>query len=159
MQRMRRSARAFTQACTYPDGTKVSCAAMLDIEGGKIGRQTAVQATKGFARFARSERISEAVRRAERGLVDADLGGGVVKQRVARPGQGRSGGYRVLIAYRAKARAVFLFGFAKSAQANIGDDELATLREIASGWFKADEAALARALAQGAIQEVDDEEE
>ena len=69
---MRRCARAFTQACTYSDGTKVSCAAMLDIEGGKIVRQTAVQATKGFARFARSERISdaslsEAVRRAERG--------------------------------------------------------------------------------------------
>ena len=93
--------------------------------------------TRGFARFARSERISdaslsEAVRRAEPGLVDADLGGGVIKQRVARPGQGRSGGYRVLIAYRAKARAVFLFGFAKSAQANIEDDELATLREIGS---------------------------
>jgi hypothetical protein len=120
--------------------------------------------TRGFARFARSERISdaslsEAVRRAERGLVDADLGGGVIKQRVARPGQGRSGGYRVLIAYRAKARAVFLFGFAKSAQANIDDDELATLREIASGWFKADDAALARALAQGAIEEVNYEEE
>jgi ketosteroid isomerase-like protein len=35
---------AFTQACTYPDGTKVFCAAMLDIEDGKIVRQTAVQA-------------------------------------------------------------------------------------------------------------------
>ena len=120
--------------------------------------------TKSFARFARSERITdaglaEAVRRAERGLVDADLGGGVIKQRVARPGQGRSGGYRVLIAYRTKARAVFLFGFAKSAQANIEDDELITLREIASGWFKADDAGLARALAQGAIQEVAYEEE
>ena len=67
--------------------------------------------TKGFARFARRERISdanlgEAVRRAERGLVDADLGGGVIKQRVARPGQGKSGGYRVLVAYRAKALSV-----------------------------------------------------
>ena len=120
--------------------------------------------TKSFARFARSERISdaslcEAVRRAERGLVDADLGGGVIKQRVARPGQGRSGGYRVLIAYRAKARSVFLFGFAKSAQANVEDDELATLRDIAAGWFKADDTALARALQQGGIQELDYEEE
>jgi len=66
---------------------------------------------------------------------------------------------RVLIAYRARARAVFLFGFAKSAQANIEDDELATLREIAAGWFKADDTALNRALAQGAIQEVAYEEE
>jgi len=63
--------------------------------------------TKSFVRFARRERISdaslcEAIRRAERGLIDADLGGGVIKQRVARAGQGRSGGFRVLIAYRAE---------------------------------------------------------
>jgi hypothetical protein len=45
-------------------------------------------------------------------VVDADLGGGVIKQRVARVGQGRSGGYRMLVAYRAGARAVFLYGFA-----------------------------------------------
>jgi hypothetical protein len=84
---------------------------------------------KLFARFSRSERISdqslvEAVKRARRGLVDADLGGGVVKQRIARPGQGRSGGYRVLMAYRQGARSVFLYGFAKSERANIGDDEI-----------------------------------
>jgi len=73
------------------------------------------------------------VQRAERGLVDADLGGGVIKQRVARPGQGRSGGYRVLLAYRRKTRAVFLFAFAKSERDNIDDNELATLRDIARG--------------------------
>jgi len=122
--------------------------------------------TRGFARFARRQRIAdaslyEAIRRADQGLVDADLGGGVIKQRVARPGQGRSGGYRVLIAYRRNARAVFVFGFAKSEQANIDDDELATLRDIAKGWLEADGTALARALADGLIQEVkhDDEEE
>ena len=59
--------------------------------------------TKLFARIARKERISdrslaEAIERAERGLVDADLGGGLIKQRVAREGQGRSGGYRMLVA-------------------------------------------------------------
>lgn len=107
----------------------------------------------------RRERISdaslgEAVRRAERGLIDADLGGGVIKQRVARPGQGRSGGYRALIAYRPKARAVFVFGFAKSAPDNVDEDELATLRDIAKGWLEAEAQALARALAQGLIQEV-----
>jgi hypothetical protein len=116
--------------------------------------------TKWFARFARRERISDAslcaaIGRAERGLVDVDLGGGVIKQRVARPGQGRSGGYRVLIAYRAKARSVFLFGFAKSARANVADDELATARDIAKAWLEADGAALARAMADGLIQEVD----
>jgi len=122
--------------------------------------------TKWFARFARRERIAdeslaEAVRRAERGLVDADLGGGVIKQRVARPGQGRSGGYRVLAAYRRKTRAVFLFGFAKSERDNVEDDELATLRDIARSWLEADDKALARAVEDGLIQEVayDDEEE
>ena len=65
-----------------------------------------------MARFTRRERISdrnlrEAIERAERGIVDADLGGGLIKQRVARAGQGRSGGYRMLVAYRVRDRAVF----------------------------------------------------
>ncbi len=60
-----------------------------------------------FARFTRRERIADArlcdaVERAGKGLVDADLGGGLIKQRIARQGQGRSGGYRTLMAYRAK---------------------------------------------------------
>jgi hypothetical protein len=117
-----------------------------------------------FARFARSARITDtdlrdAVARAERGLVDADLGGGVIKQRVARPGQGRSGGFRVLIAYRARTRSVFLFGFAKSARGNVDDDELATAREIAKAWLEADAKAITNALVQGIIQEVDHGEE
>jgi hypothetical protein len=116
--------------------------------------------TKGFARFARRERISDAylcgaVRRAERGLLDADLGGGVIKQRMARPGQGRSGGHRVLIAYRPKTRSVFLFGFAKSARGNVDEDELATAREIAKGWLDADGKGLALAVAEGLIEEMD----
>lgn len=120
--------------------------------------------TKQFTRFARRERIAdaslvEAVRRAERGLVDADLGGGVMKQRVARPGQGRSGGYRVPLAYQRTTRAVFLFGFAKNERENIEDDELATLRDIAKGWLQADSKALAGAVANGLILEVPYDEE
>jgi hypothetical protein len=120
--------------------------------------------TKAFGRFARSQRISDAslcdaIRRAERGLIDADLGGGVIKQRVARPGQRRSGGFRTLIAYRAKTRSVFLFGFAKNERDNVDDDELTTLREIAKGWFAADVRGLAKAMAEGLIQEVSYDEE
>lgn len=60
---------------------------------------------KAFWRFQRRERIADkalakAVRAARSGLAGADLGGGLVKQRVARPGQGKSGGYRTIIAYR-----------------------------------------------------------
>jgi hypothetical protein len=76
------------------------------------------------------EYTSEAVARAGQRLIDADLGGGVIKQRAARPGQGRSGGYRLLVAYRAKHRVVFLYGFAKRERENIEPDELVTLREI-----------------------------
>ena len=98
--------------------------------------------TRAFGRFARKERLGdrllrEAIDRAERGVVDADLGGNVIKQRVARPGQGRSGGYRTLIAYRSRTRAVFLFGFAKNDMDNIDDDELKELRKAAAellGW-------------------------
>jgi hypothetical protein len=106
--------------------------------------------TRAFGRFARKERIGdaflcEAIERAEGGVVDADLGGHVIKQRVARPGQGRSGGYRTLIAYRSKTRAVFLFGFAKNDQDNIDDVELKELRKAAAqmlGWHDKDVAAL-----------------
>ena len=62
-----------------------------------------VYAIKGFERFRRKERIRpivlvEAIDRAMRGLIDADLGGGLIKQRVARLGEGKSGGYRTIIA-------------------------------------------------------------
>jgi hypothetical protein len=119
--------------------------------------------TKWFARFARKERISdrrlsEAVRRAEQGLIDADLGGGVIKQRIARPGAGRSGGYRTLIAYRREAKAVFLYGFAKSERDNVEDDELNTARDIAKSWLDAGPQRIAQALEQGIIEEVDYED-
>lgn len=68
--------------------------------------------TRWFERFARKERLSdatlrEAIARAERGLIDADLGGGMIKQRLARPGQGRSAGYRTLVVFRRGDLAVF----------------------------------------------------
>ena len=93
--------------------------------------------TRAFERFAKKERLEdqalcEAIGRAERGAVDADLGGGVIKQRLARQGQGRSGGYRTLIAFRSQARAVFLFGFAKKDLDNIGDADLKRLRQAAA---------------------------
>ncbi len=109
--------------------------------------------TRAFVRFARKERIGdpllcEAIERADRGVVDADLGGQVIKQRVAPPGQGRSSGYRTLIAYRSETRPVFLFGFAKSDQDNIDDDELKNLRKAAAemlGWNDKDVTALVTA--------------
>ena len=115
--------------------------------------------TKWLARFARRAGITdrglaEAIARAERGLVDADLGGGLIKQRVARSGQGRSGGYRMMVAYRVRGRAVFLYGFAKNERDNIEPDELLSLREIATAWLDADPDNVAQALEADELQEV-----
>ncbi|HWU50940.1 MAG TPA: type II toxin-antitoxin system RelE/ParE family toxin [Asticcacaulis sp.] len=90
-----------------------------------------------FEKFARKEKIEdatlvEAIRNAEKGLIDADLGGGVIKQRVARPGAGKSGGYRTIIFYKAQDRAVFVYGFAKNDRANLEPDELKEYR-LAAG--------------------------
>ena len=120
--------------------------------------------TKWLARFARRERIadkslSEAIERAERGVIDADLGGGLIKQRVARHGQGRSGGYRMVVAYRTKTMAVFLYAFAKNERDNIDADELLSLREIARGWLAAEAEKIALALVDGALQDVGDDED
>lgn len=88
--------------------------------------------TKVFRRFQRKEgmtdaALADAVRRAEEGLVDADLGRGLIKQRVARQGAGRRGGYRTVIAYRVGERAVFIYGFAKSERDNITAADLQDL--------------------------------
>jgi hypothetical protein len=119
----------------------------------------AIYKLKPFARFARSERIAdakliEAVERAGRGLVDADLGGGLIKQRIARQGQGRRGGYRVIIGFRSGDFAVFLFGFAKSAQENLEDHQLQALRRIAGSLLGADAEMIKRAVERGELMEI-----
>jgi hypothetical protein len=120
--------------------------------------------TKGLVRFARRERITdtslrEAIERAERGLIDADLGGGLIKQRLARPGQGRSGGFRVIVAYRAKGRAVFLYGFAKNERDNIDPDELQVFRTIGANWLAANAATITQAIEDGDLQEITHDDE
>ena len=115
---------------------------------------------KVFARFQRRERIADdtlvkAVRDAARGLVDADLGGGLIKLRVARPGAGKRGGYRTIVAYRRGERAVFLYGFAKSERPNIDDAELGTLRRRAAGLLAAPAAAIERMLLADEMMEVE----
>lgn len=120
--------------------------------------------TKGVAKFTRIERIAdtsliEAIERAERGIIDADLGAGLIKQRVARQGQGRSGGYRMIVAYRVQDRAVFLYGFAKNERENIDRDELLTFREIAADLLAADPAKIRKAIEEGVLQEIDLDEQ
>jgi hypothetical protein len=115
--------------------------------------------TRSVARYCRSEGITDeqlanAIARAERGIVDAALGGGLIKQRVARKGQGKSGGWRTLIAYRKGDRAVFLFGFAKNDLDNIGPDKLAAFKLAADAILKASDKAIELELARRQLEEV-----
>jgi hypothetical protein len=112
-----------------------------------------------FCRFARREKIKDAalkdaVARAEKSFIDADLGGGVIKQRIARPGQGRSGGYRSVILFRKGELAFFVYGFAKSARENIEPDEVAGFRKLAKGYLALSEKQIATMLKDEGLKEV-----
>ena len=99
--------------------------------------------------------MCEAVRRARDGLIDADLGGGVIKQRIARKGGGRSGGFHTIVVFRRRELAFFVYGFAKSDRENLRRDELAPYRLLADEYLSLDAAGLAAAQATGAIIEVE----
>jgi hypothetical protein len=115
--------------------------------------------TRWFDRFTRAERIDrarlvEAIERAECGMIDADLGGHLVKQRVARSGQGRSGGYRTVIAIQTGSRSFFLHGFAKNEKSNLDDQEVRDLKKLAARLLALTDDALARALNEGELVEI-----
>jgi hypothetical protein len=118
--------------------------------------------SRWFQRFARQEVIldaalREAVARAENGQIDADLGGGVIKQRIARPGRGKSKGYRTIILFRRGARAFFVYGFAKSHRPNINADEEEQFKEAAKIVLALTETQLAVRLERGDFVEVKSE--
>ena len=120
--------------------------------------------SKEFARFARRARIAndvlcDAIARAERGLIDARLGGGLIKQRVAQPGSGRSSGYRTLIAYHARERSVFVYGFPKSERGNIEADELMLWRRVAAAVLAMPDGALETAIERDEMMEINCDDE
>lgn len=92
--------------------------------------------TRHFSRWMRKTELTNialcsAVAEMAQGLIDADLGGGVVKKRVGLAGRGKSGGARTLVATNKGNRWFFVFGFEKSSRANIAPDELDALQNIA----------------------------
>jgi hypothetical protein len=114
---------------------------------------------KSFARWQRSEQLPDAalckaVREMESGLIDADLGGCLYKKRVARPGGGKSGGYRTLLSARVGCRYVFLHGFPKSEKADISPDEKKALRFAGNVFLGLCAQALSAALQSGVLLEV-----
>ena len=113
-----------------------------------------------FARFSRRARIPdaallEAVERAERGLADADLGGGVYKLRIARPNEGRSGGFRTIVALVVGDRAFFMFGYAKNDVDNVPQSALRNFRLVATRLQGLGDDALAADIEAGEILEIE----
>lgn len=120
---------------------------------------TTILKRKDFARWQAGEGLSDAalckaVREMEAGLIDADLGGFLYKKRVARPGGGKSGGYRTLLSARIGSRYVFLHGFPKSDKANITQDERKALQFAGKVFLELSARDLMKALEIGVLLEV-----
>ncbi len=116
--------------------------------------------TKWFDKFASKNSIEdltliEAVERAKKGLIDADLGCGVIKQRIAREGQGKSRGYRSIIIIKYEQIAFFVFGFPKNERGNLRQDEVEEYRELARDLLSMPERDLSQGLAEGDFVEVE----
>lgn len=119
----------------------------------------AIYKTRWFDRWARKQNLStrslcEAVREMEAGLYEADLGGGLLKKRIARPGQGKSGGFRTLMATNKGSKWFFVFGFPKNVRSNIDKDEEDSLKKLASHLLSLSPPALVTAQRAGELMEV-----
>jgi len=124
-------------------------------------RTLSVYKGKAFVRFARKARITDAdlwhtAQRANDGLVDADLGGGVIKQRIARAGEGKSGGSRSIILFKKNNRAVYVYGFEKKDAANIDRRELEAFRELAEVVLGYTDVQIAQRVKDGALFQVEE---
>ena len=116
--------------------------------------------SKWFERFARKNDIDNAmliyaVERAESGLVDANLGKNVIKQRVTRSGQGKSSGYRTLIILNCGVKAFFVYGFAKNLRDNLRRDEEDSFRSMSEFLLALSDDVLVKLLKNGEFVEVD----
>ena len=112
-----------------------------------------------FSRWMRKTELSDrvlcvAVSEMEKGLIDADLGGSVVKKRVPLPGRGKSGSTRILVATNKGDRWFFLFGFEKNERSNVTEAELESLREIAKQLLVRTSKELDEAVRDGSLQEI-----
>jgi hypothetical protein len=120
----------------------------------------AIYKTRWFDRWARKQGVAtsslcSAVRELTSGLYDADLGSGLFKKRIARPGQGKSGGFRTLAATNKGGRWIFLFGFPKNERSNIDKDEEEALKKLAAHLLSLTQQEISRAQHAGELMEVD----
>jgi len=112
-----------------------------------------------FVKFAKDENINDeklrsVVQDAEDGLIDADYGGGLIKQRIARPNEGKSGGYRAIILYRSGDKAFFVYGFPKNARDNISKTEEREYKEFAKITLGLSDEQLKKLIDDGVYKEI-----
>ena len=119
-----------------------------------------IYTTRWFDKWARKEglhplSLCDAVREMASGLYDADLGSGLFKKRIARPGQGKSGGWRTMVATQQGDRWFFVYGFPKNARSNIDKDEEVALKRLAAHLLSLTQQAVDQAKSVGELMEVD----
>lgn len=112
-----------------------------------------------FHKWAKHEAINDAkllraAHELERGLIDADLGGGLFKKRISRNGQGKRGAYRTLIAFKHHSRCIFVFGFAKSDLDDIGPLEKEVFKKLAKDLLNTSEEGINRLVQMNELIEV-----
>jgi hypothetical protein len=125
---------------------------------------TDIYKTKVFNRWSEKEGLTDtalcnAIDEVDDGKIEASLGVYLFKKRVARPGQGKSGSYRTIIALKREEKAFFLFGFAKGSRCNISDKEEKALKKLSKHFMGCTNKELERAVENGALIEVECEDE
>jgi len=99
--------------------------------------------------------LCRAVSEMRRGLIDADLGGDIIKKRIALPGHGKRGSARTLLATNRRDRWIFIFGFGKNELANISEKELEALRLLAHDLLSLTDMQISAAISNGSLLEVE----
>jgi hypothetical protein len=116
-------------------------------------------ASKDFDRFARGQRwphdqLVGIVEEIEAGLIDGDMGSGIVKKRVAREGGSKASGFRLIVVFRLGERAVFVEGYAKNVKKKHTPQEIRALRLLAKVILSMPDEKLAMAIESGELREV-----
>ena len=115
-----------------------------------------------FSKWAKSEGIADlilkkAVEELDQGLLDANLGGSLIKKRIARKGQRKRGSFRTIVVFQKGYKIFFVYGFAKNQSDNISDQEIKALKKLAKDLLDAPEVKLNEMIINGNLYEVGNE--